>query len=338
MLLLLAADRGALGNSEGAAPRWSASPSVNKSCVCEPPCMTATAPDTPAAAAGPAQPAAGASTRVWEQVVPDLSNKTGTVLPDVAKAVVALERQGKGRKIISMSLYGADPRYTQGAIENAMLAQRDWAGWTLRVYYGQNVPPEVLQALRVFGAETLPAQGYRTDSSMMWRFFALEDRTATRVIFRDADARLIRRDLAAVEEWVATDWPVHTMHDHFWHDSSIMGGMWGAVNGFINPRVLDTWRQPSNASAATGAATAAWGQDQAWLREAIFPAVKNATLTHASWHCKTHGEAEWRPFPTLHQHSHDFVGQVYSVKSKYQGDFEVAPCPQQCRPPNATTC
>jgi hypothetical protein len=34
------------------------------------------------------------------------------------------------------------------------------------------------------------AKNFRPDVSMMWRFFAIEDRSATRVIIRDADARL----------------------------------------------------------------------------------------------------------------------------------------------------
>lgn len=274
-----------------------------------------------------------------ELVVPELGSDSPVVMPDVAKAVIALERQGKGRKVISMALYGANPRYTQGAIENAMLTQRDWPGWTLRVYYGDNVPKEVLQTIRSFGAETVSARAYKPDASMMWRFFAIEDRSATRVIFRDADARLTRRDRTAVKEWMSTEYPLHTMHDHFWHESAIMGGMWGVVSGFLNPTLLEPWREAHKPSAAARRnETARWGQDQDWLRSVVWPLVRNATLSHASWHCKANRGAEWRPFPTLHTHARDFVGQVYSVESEYQGDFVVEPCPRECRKPNSTGC
>lgn len=73
-------------------------------------------------------------------LVPDLSGYTANVLPDVARQVLARERQGRARKIISMSLYGDDPRYVRGALQNAELAAANWKGWTLRIYYGEGVP------------------------------------------------------------------------------------------------------------------------------------------------------------------------------------------------------
>jgi hypothetical protein len=49
----------------------------------------------------------------FEEVVPDLSQRTEDVLPDVAAKVVELEKQGKGRKIIAFSLFGNTPKYLQ---------------------------------------------------------------------------------------------------------------------------------------------------------------------------------------------------------------------------------
>jgi hypothetical protein len=90
--------------------------------------------------------------------VPDVHNYTADVLPEVAKAVLQLEQQGKGRKVIAVSLYGADTRYTQGAVENALLAKRDWQGWTYRVYFGAGVPADVLNAIKVMskGSQARP--------------------------------------------------------------------------------------------------------------------------------------------------------------------------------------
>jgi hypothetical protein len=82
-------------------------------------------------------------------VVPDVSSYTADVLPKVAEAVAQLEQQGQGRKVIAVSLYGKNPRYLQGAVENAMLAKRDWPGWTYRVYYGKGVPADVLRTIEV---------------------------------------------------------------------------------------------------------------------------------------------------------------------------------------------
>jgi hypothetical protein len=274
--------------------------------------------------------------KTFELVVPDVSSRTELVLPDVVRLVMDRERKGQGRKIIAMSLYGADPRYTINAVYNAMVAQRDWPGWTLRFYYGESVPKAILELLVAFGAETVSAKNFRPDVSMMWRFFAIEDRSATRVIIRDADARLTGRDHSAVQEWLSSGWPAHVMHDHQWHSPTILGGMWGIVPGLLNPRLLDPWRRQQAMSGATE--TAVYNADQDWLKDTVWPLMRNATLHHAAWFCGKHGEAEWRPFPTQRNSSRDFVGQVYSIKSLYEGDLHAEVCPSACRHLHAPDC
>lgn len=85
-------------------------------------------------------------------VVLNVLNTTADVLPEffeVAKAEVQLEQRGLGKKVIAVSLFGSDPRYTMGAVENALLAKRDWPGWTYRVYYGAGIPADILEAIQV---------------------------------------------------------------------------------------------------------------------------------------------------------------------------------------------
>lgn len=115
-----------------------------------------------------------------ELVVPDVRNRTEDILADVAQQGMELEKQGKGRKIIAMSLSGNSSRYTSGAIENALMVQRSWPGWTLRLYYGHGVPTEVLPTVRLLGAETVAALNFPAAlASTFARFFILEDRWVT---------------------------------------------------------------------------------------------------------------------------------------------------------------
>ncbi|KAF8056733.1 hypothetical protein HT031_006231 [Scenedesmus sp. PABB004] len=203
-----------------------------------------------------------ASSTQHPAVVPELPDTGETVFPAVAAAVLAAEREGRGRKLISMALYGDNPRYTAGVVENALFVRRDWGNWTLRVYAGEGVPEATLAALRVLGAELVRVtSNQRGIAGMFWRFYALEDASATRVIVRDADARLTPRDRAAVDEWVASGRLFHAMNDHPYHSVPILGGMWGAVGGLINPRVIRAWRDADRQSNASYA----HGSDQTWL-------------------------------------------------------------------------
>lgn len=105
----------------------------------------------PQLAATAAPPAAAAPA----VVVPDLNTRTEPILPDIATRVLQLDKQQQGKRVIAMSLYGTQERCIKGAVGNAMLARRDWHGWTFRVYYGDGVPQQVLQILQAFVTELI---------------------------------------------------------------------------------------------------------------------------------------------------------------------------------------
>jgi hypothetical protein len=241
--------------------------------------------------------------------VPDLLESGRDVNPDVARKVLELEKQGKGRKIISMSLYGNDTRYTYGAVENALMVKQGWPGWTLRLYVGEGVPTDILDTVRTLGAELVPVNTFGSKaSSTMWRFFVLGDRSVTRFIVRDVDARLTPRDYHTVKEWMSTKRLFHIVKDDYFHGVSILAGMWGSVNGLLHPRLLQPF-QVVETNVTAGNDKYKWGIDQFWLGKVVHPAVKNYTLLHASWHCRKYDEAEWRGMPTKRIHDRDFVGE-----------------------------
>lgn len=202
-----------------------------------------------------------------------------------------------------------------------MLARRDWPGWTLRMWHG-GVPAETIRILQSLGAETISMDAEVQTTTprlcMFWRFRAALDETATRFIIRDADARLSPRDAAAVQEWVASGRLFHTMHDHPEHGVPILGGMWGAVSGFLPRNLLQDWID-------SGA------NDQGWLESVVWPLVRSETLDHSSFLCHRFGAAEWRGFPTQRAGVHDFVGNIFQSTNRWQGMSVPAVCPAACR-------
>lgn len=75
-------------------------------------------------------------------------------------------------------------------------------------------------------------------TSTLWRYYVSTDPTVSRFVARDIDARLSHRDKAAVDEWIDSGLYFHTMHDHVAHQPPIMGGLFGAVGGFLNPQYM----------------------------------------------------------------------------------------------------
>src|SRR5258705_2986561 len=129
---------------------------------------------------------------------------------------------------------------------------------------------------------------------MFWRFLAATDETVDVAIFRDADSRLGARERAAVDEWLAGDHDVHLMRDHPWHRTAIMGGMWGVRGGALwNLRTLIAQHQPRSY----------WQCDQDFLRERVFPLVRERAHVHDEFFDR-------RPFPVARQGT-EFVGDAF---------------------------
>ena len=132
-------------------------------------------------------------------------------------------------KIISFSLYGDNPKYTEGAIRNAEIANEYWPGWECHFYIGEDVPQDVASRLTDLGSKCI----VRSDrmNGMFWRFEAADSTNV--VISRDTDSRIGLREYYAVNEWLESDKNFHIMRDHQYHGTEILGGMWGSRNGLL---------------------------------------------------------------------------------------------------------
>ena len=199
------------------------------------------------------------------------------------------------KKIISFSLWGTNPKYTIGAIRNAGLATEIYPDWVCRFYTGEDVTDEIKAVLLDLNSEVIEMGGADWNG-MFWRFFAAD--SGDIVISRDTDSRLGLREKAAVDEWLSSDKDFHIMRDHPYHRTEILGGMWGCRNGIlkgIRQMISDYDTREFNNK---------YQVDQNFLREAIYPIVKDNSMVHDEFF-------EKKPFPTPRLNSQDFVGQVY---------------------------
>lgn len=197
-------------------------------------------------------------------------------------------------KIISFSLWGQDPKYTVGAIRNAELASEIYPGWTCRFYTGEDVTDEIKSQLLDLKSEVVEMGGANWDG-LFWRFFAAKENT---MISRDTDSRLDLREKAAVDEWLASDKDFHIMRDHPYHRIEVLGGMWGCRNG-----ILDNIKEMIH-DYDMGEYSNKYQVDQNFLRDVIYPIVKDNSMVHDEFF-------EKKPFPTSRLNQQDFVGQVY---------------------------
>lgn len=202
------------------------------------------------------------------------------------------------KKIISFSLWGDNPKYTIGAIRNAELTPIIYPGWVSRFYCGESVPTEIIKTLISLPNTEVVMMDVDGDwTGMFWRFYACEDSEI--MLSRDTDSRLSLRERLAVDEWLNSDKDFHIMRDHPYHNTEILGGMWGVRNGLLkNIKELINDYTKGNF----------WQVDQNFLREKIYPLVVNKSFTHDSYLNYT---PDSNPFPS-ERINREFVGDVFN--------------------------
>ena len=207
-------------------------------------------------------------------------------------------------KIIAFSLWGDNKKYTHGAIENADIAERLFPEWICRYYVGKSVPHKIVEEL----AKRTNTEVYILNedgdwTGMFWRFYAASDPTVSCMISRDCDSRLSTREKEAVDEWISSDKDFHIMRDHPHHAIEILGGMWGCKNNILTDMVemINSYKKGNF-----------WQVDQNFLKEIIYPQIKNNVLIHDEFF-------EKNPFPTA-RNGLEFVGQVFDENGNTPAD------------------
>jgi hypothetical protein len=201
------------------------------------------------------------------------------------------------KKIISFSLWGDNPKYTIGAIENAKLLNEIYNGWVGRFYCGKSVPLNIIESIKVIPNTEIILMDEDGDwTGMFWRFLACKDSDI--MLSRDTDSRLSLREKLAVDEWLNSDKDFHIMRDHPYHTTEILGGMWGCRNGILNniDKLINDYTKGNF-----------WQVDQNFLREMVYPKIVSNCFVHDSFF-KIESESNHFPSDRVNK---EFVGDVF---------------------------
>ena len=200
-----------------------------------------------------------------------------------------------GKKVISFSLYGKQPKYTMGAVANARHASMAYPGWICRFYVADDVPKGILSRLQIHGAEVMNMGQRFGHEAMFWRIFAACEPENEIVIFRDSDSRFTKCELVMVNDWLASGKKFHVMRWDYSHDVSVMGGLWG-LRGHISKL-----REPLKKCLES---TNSWlgGADERFLHKSLTPKMKGKVYINEPYSLKSRrcfiGETI-HPFPSF---------------------------------------
>ena len=199
---------------------------------------------------------------------------------------------------IAFSLWGNNLKYCVGAVENAKLAQDVYPNWKIRYYIDDTVPRRFITQLENLGAELVWMPRSHGFEGAFWRFLIADEFEYWLV--RDTDSRLNIREQQAVQEWIYSDYDFHVMRDHPAHSDPVMAGCFGGrqVANLPMQTLISNWDSRQ-----------AYGDDQLFLEQIIWPIIKENVLVHDSF-AKSYAGNVYR-FPTLRT-NFEFVGERYS--------------------------
>ncbi len=207
------------------------------------------------------------------------------------------------KNLIAFSIYGGSPAYCDGAVRNATAAKFLYPEWRCRFYVDESVPERVIRRLLDEGANVrrvggLPAGRFGT----FWRFLIADDDAIDRYLVRDCDACLNLRERAAVDAWLSGGRHFHVMRDGITHTEVMLAGMWGGVRAALPPIQQEIIAYCRTAPLSRIA-------DQLFLRESIWPTVRQSVLAHDS----EFSLRDSQPFPTDANPALPRVGQAVSI-------------------------
>jgi hypothetical protein len=215
------------------------------------------------------------------------------------------------KKVISFSLWGNNLTYNIGAIKNAELAKEIYPDFECWFYiHKDTVPQETIDALNslsntkiIFKTGDLNNENCKP---RMWRYEAIDDLEVEFILSRDTDTRILLREKLAVNEWLQSNKLFHIMRDHPHHNFCILAGMFGTkkipqLPNWIN--IINSYNKKDNRM-----------YDQDFLRDLIYPIIKNNSTIHASFHKH---EQHSKNFPISYCNNFKFVGEyVYFDNSR----------------------
>jgi hypothetical protein len=185
--------------------------------------------------------------------------------------------QTRERNIISFSLFGRDSKYCETAVLNVQKQPRIYPHWVCRFYVDVSVPDQIIVRLEGSGAQIMAAEGAATQwPGQMWRFLALNDPLAHRILFRDADSVISRREAGAVEQWISSGKRFHMMRDWGSHTELMLAGMWGVVCGSL-PSLEQLMQHFMRAPLESRHFA-----DQFFLRQYVWPYARTSLMQHDS--------------------------------------------------------
>jgi len=199
-------------------------------------------------------------------------------------------------KYFTFSIWGDNPKYLQGAIRNAELAEEIFPEWKCVFYYDSTVPKETIDELSTF-KNTIVKEVTDNSFGAFWRFEMMFNNPGV-ILSRDTDSRLSLREKELIDNWLESEYNYMIIRDHDAHyEFPILAGMWGKKNVLMDSSLKDAMQEYVSVKQ--------YLVDQFYLRDHVWPNIMHATAIYGV------KEVDWMR-ETYDFENKNFIGQTYT--------------------------
>ena len=151
---------------------------------------------------------------------------------------------------------------------------------------------------------------------------------------RDLDSRISPREIAAVNDFLASGKSYHIMRDNPYHVASIVGCCFGMT--VTSEAVHAVMKLDFESMLSYVGLTWRKGLDQSALAAIVWPHAEPDMVAHDSYLCEMYYSPNNRPWPTQRVNGPNFTApEVLNFVGSNGGKIflkQQSPCPVQCRP------
>jgi hypothetical protein len=202
--------------------------------------------------------------------------------------------------VFSFTLYGSNPKYVHGMIENVKIIETKFPSWYTYIYYF-DIPHWAYTILRRSpNVKMIPAE-FHDIRARMERYYPIDDEDVDVMIVRDSDSRIHERDEWCIRQFLESNKVLHMIRDHPHHDWRIMSGLWGLKKAGVPFKFRDTVHDYIRSH------TIIWCSDMDFLGDMVYPYLVDKSLVHGIIKLDARETLIDIPFPVV---NHNFCGQV----------------------------
>ena len=185
-----------------------------------------------------------------------------------------LKQRPDAQNYISFSLFGDRPKYLRGVFDNYLAIEKYFPGWQMVIFVDDTVPEDMLNEIKKLKIEVVhEPSGQSSMDKLVWRFKPLDWDKSGRVLIRDVDSVITKKEAELIDQWIESDELFHIIRDWYSHSELILAGLWGGVAGIL-PVLQELQGEYVEKEMSFS------HYDQYLLRATVWPRIKKKVFVH----------------------------------------------------------